>query len=349
MPINQAHLNSASAAAAAAAGSSISGAIFSNRSFLDDDSNPPSYHSIYPSGLTSTDEKDPKPTSSSSANDPSSSHTAAASSLVANLFQNMSHDSCASTQQEPIISYDQLYYPPLQQPTSLLSTPNALVIQHRPPPLHHSASATSNRYAAGSYSSSSSSSTNRQSINTRVRKQFHQIFTKAYLLKHFIFISVSSMMIILFQIILINNQSVLSHLAAGLWCGLANLFTLLITIITLRYAKVWLLIISIILHFMCLTVSLGSFVVINSVAASRYGACTSFYNPFYDHVIYEQQAGNGLVDKSGSSAAVNNCLSTNFKYANIAMILLGATCMVMFVSFFIKLVAAFNNVHSSRE
>lgn len=117
----------------------------------------------------------------------------------------------------------------------------------------------------------------------------------------------------------------------------------------MRYAKVWLLIISIILHFMCLTVSLGSFVVINSVAASRYGACTSFYNPFYDHVIYEQQAGNGLVDKSGSAAAVNNCLSTNFKYANIAMILLGATCMVMFVSFFIKLVAAFNNVHSSRE
>lgn len=238
MPINQAHLNSASAAAAAAAaGSSISGAIFSNRSFLDDDSNPPSYHSIYPSGLTSTDEKDPKPSSSTSAaNDPSSSHTAAASSLVANLFQNMSHDSCASTQQEPIISYDQLYYPPLPQPTSLLSPPNALVIQHRPPPLHHSASATSNRYAAGSYSSSSSSSSaNRQSINTRVRKQFHQIFTKAYLLKHFIFISVSSMMIILFQIILINNQSVLSHLAAGLWCGLANLFTLLITIITCEF------------------------------------------------------------------------------------------------------------------
>lgn len=124
----------------------------------------------------------------------------------------------------------------------------------------------------------------------------------------------------------------------------------------MRYAKVWLLIIAIILHFMCLTVSLGSFVVINSVAASRYGSCSStssFYNPFYDHVVFDhqqqQQQQQLLLADSNKLDAAANCLGTNLKYANIAMIILGATCMVMFVSFFIKLVAAFNNIHSNRE
>lgn len=184
------------------------GAVFSNRSFIDDDSNPPSYHSIYPSAMASSqdDSKEQKPSSSG-----------ATSNLVANLFQNTSHGS-----QEPI-SYDQLYSPAASQflySGDGFSLPSTIVVQHRlpppriiPPPIN--------------------------TINNQVRKQFHQIFTKGYLLKHFIFISVSSMMIILFQIILINNQSILSHLAAGLWCGLANLFTLLITIITCMCLKIF--------------------------------------------------------------------------------------------------------------
>lgn len=98
-----------------------------------------------------------------------------------------------------------------------------------------------------------------------------------------------------------------------------------------KYAKVWLLIISIISHFICITISLGSFIVINSVAASRYGACP--YNPYFNDNFYEP------MDK-------NNC-SLNMKYANIALIVIGATCMVMFVSFFIKLVSAFNSLNSS--
>lgn len=229
---------------------SAAAAVFSNRSFIDDDSNPPSYHSIYPTAINPNGSKDDtskenKPSSSSSSSLTAGSPPAATSSLVANLFQNTSHGS----QQEPI-SYDQLYSAAAashyldilggdeiddgvrhtytnphhhhHHHISCLPLPNgSVVVQHRPATQRHHHN---NHHLNPN-----------NSLNNRVRKQFHQIFTKGYLLKHFIFISASSMMIILFQIILINNQSILSHLAAGLWCGLANLFTLLITIITCMF------------------------------------------------------------------------------------------------------------------
>lgn len=79
--------------------------VFSNRSFLDDDSNPPSYHSIYPSAIaTSVDDGSKEQKSSSSV-----TTVVPSSNLVENLFQNTSHD--GTSQQEPIISYDQLYSP----------------------------------------------------------------------------------------------------------------------------------------------------------------------------------------------------------------------------------------------
>lgn len=201
-------------------------AVFSNRSFVDDESNPPSYSSIYPI----TNDKDTKTSNTSTTTTTGNIFVANSASnnpnanLTSNLFQNST--------QEPI-SYDELYSTRFlfqngrgaELNSDVVSVPNTVFIQ---PYQHHHHNQSNPSNAANNHLQSSYSQTN------RVRKQFHIIFTKSYLLKHFIFISVSSMMIILFQIILMNNQSILSHLAGGLWCGLTNLFTLLITIITCK-------------------------------------------------------------------------------------------------------------------
>ena len=84
------------------------------------------------------------------------------------------------------------------------------------------------------------------------------------------------------------------------------------------------------IHVFCIMISLGGLVVINCMAATRYSTCSyySYYDSLYD-------------DK-------NTCYSSN-KYANIAIIILGSTCMLMFVTFFFKLIAAFNNSQTDRE
>jgi hypothetical protein len=68
-----------------------------------------------------------------------------------------------------------------------------------------------------------------------LRKQIETIFPKSYLLRHSIFIVASSLTLICFQIILMNNNGILSYLGSGIWAGLFNLFTLFVSVITCKY------------------------------------------------------------------------------------------------------------------
>lgn len=70
--------------------------------------------------------------------------------------------------------------------------------------------------------------------SNNLRKQIETIFPKSYLLRHSIFIVASSLTLICFQIILMNNNGILSYLGSGIWAGLFNLFTLFVSVITCK-------------------------------------------------------------------------------------------------------------------
>lgn len=166
--------------------------IFNNPSFLNDDSQPPPYSSICPFTIGQS-----MSNFDLKLNEPNSQDHLSPISNVAStsLFQNTS---------EPI-SYEQLF---LTNLTSYSNMP-------------------SSRYLFQSTDPSQPSS-----METTLRKQFQIKFPKAYLLRHSLFITVSSLILISFQIILMNNESILSHLGTGLWSGLGNLFTIFLSFIT---------------------------------------------------------------------------------------------------------------------
>ena len=89
------------------------------------------------------------------------------------------------------------------------------------------------------------------------------------------------------------------------------------------------------MHFFCIMINLGSLVIINCVAATRYNSCA-----------YYQSYGRPF---DYADRAFCQSLNGNVKYINIAMIILGATCMFLFVNFFFKLIAVFNYSQSNRE
>ncbi|CAF1118620.1 unnamed protein product [Brachionus calyciflorus] len=188
------------------------------------------------------------------------------------LFQNSS---------EPI-SYDQLYLPNNNLSNQNVFTTDQVIIR-----------------------------TNETNMENRLRKQFNSNLSKSYLIRHILFISLSSLTLISFQIVLMNNESVLSQTASGLWCGFGNLFTLLSAILAIKYSKLWLLISTIMLHFLCITLNLGALIVINCIATTRYSSCN--YPTF-------------------NSSLSTNCNESNLKYGNIAMIVIGASCMLIIVS-----------------
>ena len=81
----------------------------------------------------------------------------------------------------------------------------------------------------------SSAATQLQLLRERkIRKQFSVLFPKSYLLKHCILVSGISLVLILFQIILMYYESILSELGSGIWCGIINLLTLLFSVITCK-------------------------------------------------------------------------------------------------------------------
>lgn len=80
---------------------------------------------------------------------------------------------------------------------------------------------------------------------------------------------------------------------------------------------------ALVMHALCILGSLGSLVVINCVAAIRNNKCP-----------------NSIYDDNDNMSAIK-CFSVN-KNSNIAIIVLGSVCIIMFVSFFIKLISFFN-------
>lgn len=143
---------------------------YTNQTFLNDESQPPPYSSIYPFNSTQSQSKINEPVSS-----------------MPDLFQNSS---------EPI-SYEQLFLSnmPSQSHYALNTEPVVIRIE--------------------------------TSMQTRLQKQFGLHFQKSYLIKHILFICLSSVTLISFQIVLMNYNAVLSHIASGLWAGFVNLITLL--------------------------------------------------------------------------------------------------------------------------
>ena len=86
----------------------------------------------------------------------------------------------------------------------------------------------------------------------------------------------------------------------------------------------------IMLHVISIMFGIGGLIVINCVAATKYSYCSYYPAP----------------DSSYNYSDRNSCSTYNLKYMNVAGILLGAVCMVMFVTFFFKLINVFNTTQS---
>lgn len=151
---------------------------YTNQTFLNDESQPPPYSSIFPFNSDQSQSKINEPVSS-----------------VPDLFQNSS---------EPI-SYDQLFLTnlPSQSQYALNTEPVVVRIE--------------------------------SSMQTRLQKQFSLHFQKPYLIRHILFICLSSLTLISFQIVLMNYNAVLSQIASGLWAGFVNLITLMSAILTSKF------------------------------------------------------------------------------------------------------------------
>lgn len=187
-------------------------AFYCNPSFLNDDSQPPPYSSIYPLSISQTLANYESKTSGTSS---TVVHTDQISTNIvntdlnpnsacvnsSNLFQNAS---------EPI-SYDQLF---LNSASTYSSAPSTRFLFQSRTDLQPNG------------------------MQDRLRKEFKKQMHRSYLLRHTIFIILSSLSLISFQIILMNNKSVLSHLASGLWCGFVNLLTLLLSLLTSKLITV---------------------------------------------------------------------------------------------------------------
>lgn len=143
---------------------------YTNQTFLNDESQPPPYSSIYPFNSAQSQSKINEPVSS-----------------MPDLFQNSS---------EPI-SYEQLFLSNLPSQSQYALNIEPVVIRIE------------------------------SNVQTRLQKQLSLHFQKPYLIKHILFICLSSLTLISFQIVLMNYSAVLSHFASGLWGGFVNLITLL--------------------------------------------------------------------------------------------------------------------------
>lgn len=225
----------------------------------NDDIQPPPYSAIYPfptnelsSSVASTSKLTLQPTTilvaerrDSGAADvtttESSGHQdAMATTVQTSLLLPNRHISTASLfqySQEPM-SYEELFHTNNDQTSNLVyaNSNNSSV-----------ASGGLNRSGHYFYSDNQSSdrSTNlptpivlqrRQQVS-QLRKQLEMQFPKAYFFKHSIFIILTSITLIIFQIVLMANDAMLSNLSSGIWAGLACLFTVLLSILTCKCTK----------------------------------------------------------------------------------------------------------------
>jgi hypothetical protein len=72
----------------------------------------------------------------------------------------------------------------------------------------------------------------RRFVPSSTVQQLNLHFPRKFTVRHSMFICGASFLLIIFQTILMSNSAVLSHLGSGIWAGLGNLLTLLFSIIT---------------------------------------------------------------------------------------------------------------------
>ncbi len=179
-----------------------------NPAFLDDDSKPPPYSLIYPSE-SNANLADLKPNSSTN-------------------FGLYEQDAFQADRYEPI-RYEDMFY---SGDTSSSVPSCRFLFQNAEEMLPVSSSVfdhqNNNRLTFGRNSNLSAQALR----ESKIRKGFNMFYSRTYLLRHFVLISLISLTLIFFQVVLINYQAILSHLASGIWCGLFNLATLVFTLIT---------------------------------------------------------------------------------------------------------------------
>lgn len=180
---------------------------FVNPIFLTDDPQPPSYSSIFPVTSTDVETEAAKP---------------------------------AEQQYDPIRYEDYMCFASVVDGRAVsnelsLSPSCRFLFQNAPDQAmpggrQHDESTTRDAMSSFDYLSSS------QQFNLiremRLKKYLADMYPREYLLRHCVFVTVGSVALIAFQILLMGYASILSHLASGIWCGVINLLTLSFTLIT---------------------------------------------------------------------------------------------------------------------
>ena len=101
---------------------------------------------------------------------------------------------------------------------------------------------------------------------------------------------------------------------------------------------------TIFLHAICIMVSLSSLIVINCIAATEYNACST-YPAYFKSSLFVSSS----LSESQNKKISNICYALNTKYVNISIVIIGATCMIMFLSFFFRLMSVFNHCQYHRN
>ncbi len=183
----------------------------SNQGFISDElSPPPSYSSIFPFKTDSND-------SSSSSNLKIYSITTTPETIHINTSMDTNTLAANAVNLEPI-SYDELFQ--INNTSSNLTSA-----------LTNCSSRYNNNNSVNSQTSALLSATS-MSPSNNLAKQIRIHFIRSYLISHFSFIIITSLIAITLQIVLMSNEAKLSQIGCGIWAGLTNLATLIVSIAT---------------------------------------------------------------------------------------------------------------------
>jgi hypothetical protein len=171
---------------------------------VESDEQPPSYLSIYPFAIDLSSNK----ANSNRENNTNESVNARSNYFLfqgTNSHNNQSYDLFQYAPQEPL-SYEELFRG-VNNSTGTLGSNTA-----------------STRFLY-------QNSINGGGCANPLLKQLQIQFTKPFLFRHSILVLVVSFLLIVFQVILMSNQALLSYLASGLWAGFVNIVTLAISLL----------------------------------------------------------------------------------------------------------------------
>ena len=188
------------------------------------ESQPPSYSSIFANNLNLQNESDSNQTVSNSVQNSKREQQLHQFNLFQHSSEPLSYTELFNTniENENIFgSQSNRYYPSFDDPIpGLMGTSQ--------PALSYSRS-NNNNY--NNRRRPNRTNTN----NNQLIKQLHKHYSKTYIIRHSIFVSIASLILIIFQIYLMTNQTILSHMASGIWAGLVNLIVIIASLITSKF------------------------------------------------------------------------------------------------------------------